>query len=37
MKNKQREAVKGNYSLFMGKLQEKIKDVDTIVIKEPKK
>ncbi|OAB26204.1 Conserved hypothetical protein [Flavobacterium fryxellicola] len=37
MKNKQREAVKENYSLFMGELQEKIKKVDTIVIEEPKK
>jgi uncharacterized protein (DUF2461 family) len=37
MKNKQRDAVKENYSLFIGELQEKIKKVDTIVIEEPKK
>jgi len=34
---KQWEAVKENYSLFMGELQEKIKEIDAIVIKEPKK
>ncbi len=31
------EAVKENYALFMGQLQDKIVEIDTILIKEPKK
>ncbi len=34
---KQWEAVKENYAAFMGELQEKIKEIDYIEIKEPKK